>query len=322
MGESQQLETVQLREGDGPSVRPNEVRAEIHGERFRAERTGTQASSPWTLVWLARGPQASTDVRTAVAQGDQWPVDIDLPPGPPSFEGALVSVQWQLETAGAVVPLHRPPSPVPRVVDTQAWERWRRKRAVGFAAARVLVVGIAVGVVAVVGVLAVGAALLPLSQALLVWAVLALAAVGGVAALRTHGLAVWRPRSSAIRICPGFAVLGGQLCVDVSMNPRQAMAADGYTWRLRCVERAAKRIVTPDRGQERERDEWQVRVVRETQGAVVGPPYGESRFFAEVCADGPATLTAPRREYLWSVHVRCGEDETEELAYVAPFRGG
>jgi hypothetical protein len=98
------------------------------------------------------------------------------------------------------------------------------------------------------------------------------------------------------------------------------MVSDGFSWRLRCLERAAARVLWLDRALERERDEWAVRVVAEVQGAVPEPPYGNRRLAIRVASDAPPTLTAERREILWELTVRCGEDQAEDLVYVAPYR--
>lgn len=308
----------------------------VGGESVRALVTGTGAFR-WALTWRASGGQPATDHTGAAAEGRGVAtamgagIELRLPVGAaPSHPGALVAIAWRLDVwpEGHAQPvrtsLHVQPGPAPRRLDPwiRRWRAWKRRRAGGMAAATLFVVGIAVACVAAAGVFAAGALSLPPLQATAIFAVLALAGVGAVATAREvmPGFLRGTRARSRIRLMPGpVALLGGELDAAVRIDARRAMAAGGFDWTLRCVERAATRITWLDRGQTRERYDWAVRVVTESTGSLDGPPYGARRFTISVPRNAPPTFTGEYREIRWELEVQCGEDTVTELVFVAPF---
>jgi hypothetical protein len=284
------------------------------GERLRVE---LPAETRWSLVWVARGPQRETDHEVVIAKG-RGGVDCVVPvDAPPSYPGALVAVTWWLRReAEEPLPVRVTAGSGALNARVAAWERWERADArqgafLGLTWGLYTLACLAIGLVLVLG-----AWLLPWLPALVVTGAMGLVVVGALASVRS-ALAERRGRGLLVVAPAGAGVPGEAVRFHLEIPPQVALAGP-LTWVLRCTERAAVRVPYTDRGQRRERLEWQERVVYTARGAS-GPP-APGQLSLPLPADAPPSLAAPLRLVMWELSVTCGEAREDRRFLVVPAR--
>lgn len=314
------------------------------GDTVRARIVG-EGPVEWKLYRWCRGEQAATDDEEVVARGkgvataEGLAVDVTLPVGAaPSHPGDHVRVTWRLDAwpEGRRVPAPGEPDeevrtplrvvagPAPRKLDPwiAAWGRARASERRERGVAVGLLALLALAGLGVLGAMGVAAVTLPLLPALGLSALIGLVTLGGVVTLRERlpgALGAARSRAR-LHVAPApVALLGGAADIVADTDTRRAMVGNGYTWTLRCVERAARRVTWVDRGTTRTRYDWSAKLVHEATGAVTGPPYGRRIFPVSIPREAPPTLIADYRRIAWEIELRCGDDVVIEPIFVAPF---
>lgn len=326
-------------------LRVETERGELRGGETLRARVFGEGPVEWKVYWWAKGEQPSTDHDLVIAKGrgaatpEGLPIEVELPSGAiPSHKGSVVRVIWRLDVwpEGRRVPAPGEPDeevrvpftvlagPTPRRLDAwvEGWRRWQRGERREERVRRAILGMLGLAGAAVLAAVVLAAAFLPPLHAAGALALVGLTVLGAASATGAP-LARWLRETRAnfrMGVAPApVAILGGTLDVQARVDANRAMAAGGCTWRLRCVEHAARRVDYTDRGSRRTRHEWRAHVAYEAHGALSGPPYRGRRFTIPIPADAPCTLTAAHRRILWEIEVRCGDDVVIEPIFVAPF---